>query len=95
MYGWRLLVILGAWGGWAGSLALGIWSVIEYDPNHGHFAPQWVGLAFIFLVGVAIAASSARARHKLSDQIVQAFRIGLTNGNELRSNAHGQPTEHD
>lgn len=66
-------------------MALGIWSEINYDPNHGDFAPQWVGLAFIFLIGVAIAASGARARHRLSDTIVEAFRIGLRNGKEYQS----------
>lgn len=97
----RLLAIVGMWGGWAGAMGLGVWSVVDYDPNHGDFAPDWVGLAFIFLIGVAIAASSARARQKLSAQIIEAFRIGLTvNGQRLTQQRQGkhaseQPAEHD
>lgn len=79
----RALAVVGMWGGWLGSAGLGLWSVIDYDPNHGDFAPDWVGLLFIFLIGVAIAASSARARHKLSDTIIEAFRIGLSNGRDI------------
>lgn len=65
------------WGGWLGSAALGLWSILEYDPNHGHFAPQWVGLVFIFLIGVAIAGSAASSRYKMADTIVGAFKAGL------------------
>jgi hypothetical protein len=90
----RVAIIVAVWGSWSGSMALGIWSVVDYDPNHGDFAPQWVGLAFIFLIGVAIAATSARARQKLSDQIVAAFKIGLDNGQELRRTVHEHSPKH-
>lgn len=89
----RILAIIGAWGGWLGSMGIGIWSEVAYDPNHGHFAPQWVGLAFIFLVGVAIAATGARSRHRLSDNIVDAFRIGLRNGQNDESPKHPRSAE--
>lgn len=65
------------WLGWWGALALGFWAVQHYNPAEGHFAPQWVSLGYIFLVGVAIAASNARSRMKLSDTIAKAFAAGM------------------
>lgn len=85
----RVLAVLAMWGSWAAAMALGVWSVVDYDPNSGDFAPDWVGLTFIFLIGVAIAATSARSRQRMSDQIIEAFRIGLKNGRTRE-----QPTEH-
>lgn len=73
----RAVALVSMWGGWLGSAALGLWSILEYDPNHGHFAPQWVGLAFIFLIGVAIAGTSSAARFRMAETIVGAFKAGL------------------
>lgn len=73
----RRIASLFQWFGWWGSLSLGLWAVHHFDPSEGHFAPQWVGLGYIFLVGVAIAASNARSRMKLSDTISQAFSAGM------------------
>lgn len=63
-------------GGWFGSLSLGVWAVVSFDPNEGKFAPQWVGLGYIFLIGVAVAASTARSRMRMTDTIVSAFKTG-------------------
>lgn len=64
-------------GGWFGALGVLLYGTLSYDPNHMHFAPEWVSLAFIGLLGVAIGATTARARMRLSDTIVQAFRAGM------------------
>lgn len=69
------------WGGWAGSIGLGTWSIIAFNPERGDFAPQWVGLAFILLIGVAIAGSASAARYRMAQTIVDAFRAGLTGRN--------------
>lgn len=73
----RVIASVLQWFGWLGSLALIIWATTEYDPHHGDFAPQWVGLSVIFLVGVSIAATSARARMRLSDTITKTFTAGF------------------
>lgn len=83
--GRRLIASSLQWLSWWGALGLGFWAVQHYDPSEGKFAPQWVGLGYIFLVGVAIAATNARSRMKLSDTISQAFAAGME--------AHGQLIE--
>lgn len=64
------------WAGWITSAGLGVWSEVQYDPNHGDFAPQWVNLAFVFALGVAITASVVRSRMRLAGTIIGAMRIG-------------------
>jgi hypothetical protein len=70
------------WGGWGGCIGLGTWAIVEFDPNHGDFAPQWVGLGFILLMGVAIAGTLARSRMRLTHAILTAFRAGVDSANE-------------
>lgn len=72
----RTLTCILQWGAWLTTITLGMWSTLEFDPAKGHFAPQWVGLAFIFALGVAIAASVARSRMRLTDTILQVFKAG-------------------
>lgn len=72
----RPLAFIFQWGGWLGSMGLGIWSIVEYDPTKGEITPPWVGLTFIFLLGIAIAGTGARSRMRLTDAIVHAFRTG-------------------
>lgn len=92
----KVLAIVCMWGGWLGSMAIGVWSAVAYDVQKGHVAPTWMGLAFVFLIGVGVAASNARARQRLSDQFVETFRIGLmANGHNQRKPQDEQPTEHD
>lgn len=91
----RTLTIVCMVVGWVGSMTIGIWSAVGYDVTKGHIAPTWMGLAFVFLIGVGVAASSARARQKLSTQMIEAFRIGLLNGHDVRRKTSEQPTEHD
>lgn len=63
------------WGGWAASIGLGIYS-IQFHPEKGEFAPQWVGLAFVFAIGLAITGSLVRSRMRLSHTILSAFKAG-------------------
>lgn len=72
----RAVAILLVLGGWLGSTSIGIWAVVTYDPAKGEFAPQWVGLGYIFLIGVSVAASTARSRMRMTDTIVGAFITG-------------------
>lgn len=73
----RALAFAFMWAGWLGALTIFAYATATYDPNHGNFAPQWVGFSFIFCIGVAIAGSTARARMRLADSIVAAFRAGF------------------
>lgn len=73
------------WGGWGGSLFLLIWGTINYDPAEGKFAPAWLSLGFIFLIGVAIAGTTARSRMRITDTIVQAFEAGYDASEDRRA----------
>jgi hypothetical protein len=75
--GRRVCAACAMWGGWLGSIGVFTYASLSFDPDHGDFAPQWVGFAFIMLIGVAIAGSSARARMRLTDTIVGAFKAGF------------------
>jgi hypothetical protein len=66
-----------AWGSWIAAVAIFAYATWQYNPNKGDFAPQWVGFSFILAIGVAVAASAARARHRLSDTILAAFTAGM------------------
>jgi hypothetical protein len=65
------------WGGWLTAIGMGIYSVAEFDPHMGNFAPQWVSFTFIGSIGVAIAGGSAVSRIKLAETIVAAFKAGF------------------
>jgi hypothetical protein len=73
----RFGAALAMWGGWLGALGFFTYGTLSFDPNHMHFAPQWVSFAFIGLIGVAIAGSTARSRMRLSDTIVKTFEAGF------------------
>ena len=70
----RAVTAVLAWGSWLGALAIFAWSVGAYDRGE---APQWVGLAFVALIGVGVAAGNARAKQALSDTILAAFHAGM------------------
>lgn len=72
----RAAALFLVFGGWCGSMLLGLWAVIEFNPSKGEFAPQWVGFGYIALIGVAVAASTARSRMRMTDTIVGAFATG-------------------
>jgi hypothetical protein len=81
----RALASVIQWGGWLGTLGLFLWATFKYDPTEGRFAPQWVGFAFIFLIGLAIAGTTARSRMRLTDAIIHAFRTGMLTASSSRS----------
>lgn len=72
----QLIAVLAQWGGWMGAMALGIYSSLTYDPTHGRFAPAWVNLAFIFLVGVALGGTAAMARIRMTRTLIHVFQAG-------------------
>lgn len=64
------------WGGWLTTIGVFIYATLEFDPNHGNFAPQWVPFAFILSMGIAIAGTLVRSRMRLTDTIMNAFKAG-------------------
>lgn len=73
----RVMASLLMWGGWIGASLIFAWATLQYDPNAGQFAPQWVGFTFIGLLCVAIAGTLVRSRMRLQDTIIHAFTIGI------------------
>lgn len=65
--------------GWWGALLLTIWDV-------GFEGPRDLGIIIVFLIGVAIAASSARSRMKLAATITRVFEAGLSTSLVLQAN---------
>jgi hypothetical protein len=72
----RIVATVLQWGGWLTNIALFVYATLEFDPNHGHFAPQWVGFGFIFSMGVGVAATLVKSRMRLSRSILGAFKEG-------------------
>lgn len=64
-------------GGWLGALGLGLWAVFSFDPSKGEFAPQWVSLGYIGLIGVGLAGTAARSRMRMTDTIIAAMKMGF------------------
>lgn len=73
----RALASVFQWGGWLGCTGIYFWATNTYNPNEGKFAPQWVGFTFIFLIGVAIAGTTARSRMRNTDTIISALQAGM------------------
>lgn len=64
------------WAGWGYAFGVFFFATFNYDPNHGDFAPQWVGFTFIGSLCVGIAGTLVRSRMRLTDTIVTAFTAG-------------------
>lgn len=62
------------WAGWLTAIGIGAWSESTHRVHTS--APQWTDLAFVFALGVAIAATVARSRIRLAHTIVDAFKAG-------------------
>lgn len=73
----RVLASSAMWGGWSVAGVVFAWATFVFNPNQGHFAPQWVGFTFIGALCVAIAGTLVRSRMRLQDTITKAFEIGL------------------
>lgn len=73
----RIVAAVLQWGGWATCVGVFVYATVDFDPNHGDFAPQWVGFAFILSMGVGIAASIVRSRMRLTKAVITAFTAGL------------------
>lgn len=72
----RIAAVIFMVGGWVTAGAVFAYATLHFDPSKGQFAPQWVGFAFIGSMCVAIAGTSVRSRHRLTDTIVAAFQAG-------------------
>jgi hypothetical protein len=73
----RAFAALTQWLGWAGAIGLYVWSITQYNPSKGDFAPQWVGSTFIACLFVGIVGTMVRSRMRLSDTILAAFKAGM------------------
>lgn len=82
----RVLAGVAQWGGWAASVGLLVYS-IQFHPEKGDFAPQWVGLTFVMCIGVAIAGTLVRSRMRLTNTIMAAFRAGASLRAKQEANA--------
>lgn len=75
----RIIALVLQWGGWISCIGIFAYATTYFDPNHGHFAPQWVGFGFILSMGIGIAGTLVRSRMRLTQTIVDAFKAGQQN----------------
>jgi hypothetical protein len=73
----RFLASLAQWVGWFGAFTLYLYSITQFNPSKGDFAPQWVGSTFIICLFVGIVGTLVRSRMRLSQTILAAFRAGV------------------
>lgn len=64
------------WAGWGYAFGIFLYATLNYNPNQGDFAPQWVGFTFIGSLCIGIAGTLVRSRMRLTDTIVSAFTAG-------------------
>lgn len=83
----RALSAFFQWGGWATAVGVFVYATSQFDPNHGNFAPQWVGFTFIFSIGLGIAGTLVRSRMRLTKTILEVFRAGTLVRQEQEANA--------
>lgn len=72
----RVAAALLQWGGWLGATGIFVYATAEFDPNHGKFAPQWVGFAFIAALVVGVAGTLVCSRFRLGRTMVSVFTQG-------------------
>lgn len=73
----RLTAQLAQWGGWVGAFSMYFWSITQYNPSEGKFAPQWVGSTFIICLFIGIVGTMVRSRMRLTHTILAAFQAGV------------------
>lgn len=78
----RIIAGVCMYGGWAGGALIFLYATLKYNPNQGHFAPQWVGFSFFFLLFIGIAGTLVRSRMRLSRTIQDAMRMGMIASNQ-------------
>lgn len=64
-------------GGWAWAVGTATWAILEYDPQHGHFAPQWMSLSVFLSMGIAIAAGVSIGRFNSVHSLARIFEAGM------------------
>lgn len=79
----RILLTVMAVGGWLAALGIGVWAVMNFDPQKHRFAPQWVTLSIIILMGTAIAAGAALGRMQSVRTLTKVFNAGVFVGEEI------------
>lgn len=64
-------------GGWGYAVGMAIWATLEYDPQHGRFAPQWMTLSVFLSMGFALAAGVAVGRINSVRTLSRIFDAGM------------------
>lgn len=64
-------------GGWGWAIGVATWAIIEFDPQHGRFAPQWTSLSVFLSMGVAIAAGVSIGRINSVRTLARIFDAGM------------------
>jgi hypothetical protein len=73
----RVALWVVAIGGWGWAVGAATWAVFVFDPNHGHFAPQWLSLSVFLSMGFAIAAGAAIGRINSVRTLTAIFNAGM------------------
>lgn len=73
-------------GGWGWAVGAATWAVLEFDPNHGNFAPQWLGLSVFLSMGFAIAAGVSIGRLNSVRTLTKVFGAGALS-EQVKSNS--------
>jgi hypothetical protein len=89
----RIALVVIAVGGWLGALGIAVWAVANFNPQHGRFAPQWVTLSIIILMGSAIAAGVAAGRMNSVRALTKVFNAGMLVGQEVDGKRDGEDDE--
>lgn len=89
----RTMALVLAHTGWWGSVLLLVVIISMGGSKPAGNAPPWLGLVFIILMGVGIAAGSALSRMRLARTIEMAFERGYTLVRAMDANkVHTPPT---
>jgi hypothetical protein len=78
----RALALFFTVGGWLASLGLALFASLNYNPNQGRFAPQWMTLTVFITMGIAIAGGVALGRLRSVEILTRVFQAGLDGRND-------------
>lgn len=63
--------------GWLWAVGVATWAVLEFNPQAGHFAPQWASLSVFLAMGFAIAAGVSLGRINSVRTLARIFDAGM------------------
>lgn len=80
-------------GGWLYAVGTACWATLEYDPNHGNFAPQWMGLSVFLSMGFAIASGVSLGRINSVRTLARIFQSGMSVAEDAARRRHDEDKE--